>query len=130
MVAIGCYAESVDRAVDEANEAVLQVRPDVCLITPAHQSCDVDITINWRAIAVGDYCVTADESRLACWEQQREGVLVDQRSLQRSFEYQLRADNSSRQTREILARTKVVVVAARSSDKRRNRRRRHVWSVL
>jgi len=129
---------AVETNASAVASAEVRVRPDVCVTTAAQPSCDVTMTLNWQAADVADYCIDSVElaksssgsDEIACWQQQRAGTAQEQRSIARSFEYQLVEPLPPGRQRKIRARTKVVVVAARSKDKRRNRRRRHVWSVL
>lgn len=112
-------------AADEGAE--LKVKPLLCIVDERAPVCELDFTIAWKTLVVGNYCVrAATDDTVRCWENADNGDTKDARRIEETFSYRLQTEDDA----EPLAEATVEVVSKTSDDRRRRRRSRHVWDIL
>jgi len=113
---------------DEAGDAVLTVKPMLCIVDQRTPSCDMRFLLVWESRDRGYYCVSSelDSEALRCWDDARSGLHEDQRNVVETFRYLL--DRGEDNTE--LASATVEVLKKDGDDRRRHRRTRYVWDLL
>lgn len=116
---------AADEAVDDTVE--LKVKPVLCITDSRNPSCEMAFLVIWESADSGYYCLFNDfqESSLRCWQEDRTGELVDERTVDENFSFWLTGDDIARR----LAQVDVEVLRMDSDDRRRRRRTRHVWDI-
>ena len=121
IVAITAHAEVQERPV------TLRVKPQLCIISKREQACETSFLVQWESWLVGHFCLEDDSSatQLRCWEQESFGRFDEERVVNQSFSYLLKAPGHD----PPLAEARVELMTIDSSDRRRYRRNRHAWSI-
>jgi hypothetical protein len=59
------------------NVVVMQIKPQTCVSLHEGQECFAQITVNWQADLVNDYCLYSTKAPTPefCWENVKEGTL-------------------------------------------------------
>lgn len=116
---------TADEAADDT--VALKVKPVLCITDSRNPSCDVAFLVIWESADTGYYCLFNDlqESSLRCWQEDREGELVDERTVDENFSFWMTGEDFARR----LAQVDVEVLRMDSDDRRRRRRTRHVWDI-
>lgn len=114
-----------DEAADEA--VALKVKPILCVTDARNPSCDMAFLVIWESDDTGYYCLFTDfqETSLRCWQDDRTGELVDERTVAENFSFWMTGEDFARR----LAQIDVEVLRMDSDDRRRRRRTRHVWDI-
>lgn len=109
------------------DDVELTVKPTLCITDKRNATCDMVFHIVWESIDKGYYCLFNDfeESSLRCWQEEREGELIDQRTIDQDFSFWMTGDDIASR----LAQVDVEVLRMDSDDRRRRRRTRHVWDI-
>ena len=109
-------------------EAILTVKPLLCIVDQRTPSCEMRFLINWQSHETGYYCVNneLDSAALRCWEDARSGRHEDDREVAETFRYWL--DRGAGEPE--LASVTVEVLRKDSEDRRRRRRTKYVWDLL
>jgi hypothetical protein len=120
-VVITANAEVKDRSV------TLRVKPQLCITSKREQSCEIAFLVQWESKLSGHYCLEDDAAvtPLRCWEQESFGRFDEERIVNQSFSYWLKAPGHD----PPLAEARVELMTIDSSDRRRYRRNRHAWSI-
>ena len=105
----------------------MTVKPMLCIIDKRTPQCQLAFLVVWESEQDGYYCLFNDfgDAPLRCWNDEREGRLNDERSVNESFSYWMTGDDSENR----LAMIAVEVLRMDTDDRRRNRRTRHVWDI-
>lgn len=129
LLAILTLAVTTLAAADEAvNDTVeLKVKPVLCVTDSRNPSCDMAFLVIWESADTGYYCLFNDfqETSLRCWQEDRAGELVDERTVDENFSFWMTGEDVARR----LAQVNVEVLRMDSDDRRRRRRTRHVWDI-
>lgn len=114
-----------DEAADK--EVELTVKPVLCVTDSRNPSCDMAFVVIWESADTGYYCLFNDfqESSLRCWQEDRTGELVDERTVAENFSFWMTGEDFARR----LVQVDVEVLRMDSDDRRRRRRTRHVWDI-
>jgi len=106
----------------------LVVKPLLCVIDKAEDSCNVTFDIRWKSVLPGEYCLNdeAVPAPLRCWPRALSGELQHRREVSEDFIFWLAPPAGIERAAEV----KVEVLRVGSDDRRRERRTRHVWDVL
>jgi len=118
------FAAADDTADDDV---ALTVKPLLCITDNRNPHCELSFLVMWESTSSGYYCLFNDfeESSLRCWQQQREGRLTDERSVDGNFSFWLTGEDLASR----LAQVDIEVLRLDSDDRRRKRRTRHVWDI-
>jgi hypothetical protein len=105
----------------------MTVKPMLCIIDKRTPQCQLAFLVVWESEQDGYYCLFNDfgDAPLRCWNDEREGRLNDERSVNESFSYWMTGDDSENR----LAMIAVEVLRMDTDARRRNRRTRHVWDI-
>jgi len=128
LITLALFATAVAVADDTREEFLqLSVKPVLCVTDKRNPSCDMAFLVVWESTDTGYYCLFNDlqDSTLRCWQEDRSGELIDERTVDESFSFWMTGgDVASR-----LAQVDVEVLRMDSDDRRRRRRTRHVWDI-
>ena len=105
----------------------LTVKPVLCIIDNRTPRCEMSFIVMWQSGTTGYYCLFNDfgDAPVRCWDEEREGRLNDERTVEQNFSYWMTGDDDEVR----LAQVDVEVLRLDSDDRRRNRRTRHVWDI-
>lgn len=105
----------------------LTVKPMLCIVDERTPRCEFPFLVVWESELDDFYCLFNDfgEAPLACWNDEHNGRLNDERSVNESFSYWM----TGRDAENRLAVIAVEVLRMDTGDRRRKRRTRHVWDI-
>lgn len=122
------FLPAVTMGDDAVNEDLdLTVKPSLCITDNRNPSCVLSFLVVWRSPEAGYYCLFNDleESSLRCWQEDREGELSDERTVNENFSFWMTSEDFASR----LAQVDVEVLRMDFDDRRRKRRTRHVWDI-
>ena len=125
---LALLATALATADETANETLqMRVKPVLCVTDSRNPSCEMAFLVVWESADTGYYCLFNDlqESSLRCWQEDHNGELVDERTVDENFNFWMTDEDVG--TR--LAQVEVEVLRMDSDDRRRRRRTRHVWDI-
>ena len=110
-----------------ADDVTLTVKPVLCVTDNRNPTCEMAFLVIWESSTSGYYCLYNDfgDAAVRCWNEDREGRVTDERTVDASFSYWMTGDDGEAR----VAQVNVEVLRMGSNDRRRNRRTRHVWDI-
>jgi hypothetical protein len=106
LILIPALVSAQEYSSESATITIIDVLPKQCVALNKGQVCYQTVTLKWEANTVADYCVhsSQDIEPLACWQNQREGMLTREIASQDSVVFSLNKSPSNEKLADVTMR--------------------------
>lgn len=106
LILLPALVSAQEGSFESATITIIDVSPEQCVALNKGQVCYQTVTLEWEASTVADYCVHSSQyiEPLACWQNQREGLLTREIASQDSVVFSLNKTPSNEKLADVTMR--------------------------